>query len=141
MNRSIFAVIVLSMALIVGAVMAIPQSSQAAGCYLATIRAQEVGVEPMTLNIKVKDCVVFMNFTGTATKPEEVKVMFKEGVKCMAGMERIVGLSLDPNKCLASNWVGFGQTPAAVFTQPGKYTYEVMYKAGGPSVKGIINVK
>ena len=141
MKRSNFAVIVLSMAFILGVFLATPQLSHAAGCYIATIKGQDVGVEPMTLNIKVKDCVVFMNFSGSPTTPQEVKVLFKEGAKCMAAMEQIVGLSMDANKCLASGWIGYGQTPSAVFSKPGTYMYEIMYKAGGPSIKGTITVK
>ncbi len=60
---------------------------------------------------------------------------------CLAATESLVGLALDENKCLTSGWIGYGQTPSAVFTKPGTYENEVSFKEGGPPTTGRIVVK
>ena len=137
-----------------------PQVVTATECHMAKIRNQDTGIEPQTLNLKVNDCVVFMNSSSPlyrpTAKPQDVKVVFNEGEKCLAATQSIVGLAIDDDKRLVSDWIGAGQInpvfskpgvynysgqPSVVFTKPGVYNYKVLYKTGGPSVLGVIKVE
>jgi plastocyanin len=140
MNRSRFLVIGLCLVLTVGVILAGSRTAQGASCYLAAIAGKN-DINPRTLHIKKGDCVVFMNYAGTATNPHQVKVSFKEGEMCLAATESLVGLAMDETKCLTSGWIGYGQTPSAVFTKPGTYKYEVIFKEGGSATTGRIEVK
>ncbi len=140
MKRYRFLAIGLSLVLTMGFFFAGSGTAQGKSCYLAAIAGKN-DINPRTLHIKKGDCVVFMNFAGTATNPHQVKVSFKEGEMCLAATESLVGLAMDETKCLTSGWIGYGQTPSAVFTKPGTYQYEVIFKEGGSATTGRIEVK
>jgi plastocyanin len=140
MNRTILPVIGWCLMLTLGVFLVGSGTAQGKSCHLVAIAGPNE-INPRALQIKEGDCVVFMNYSGTATNPHPVKVIFKEGVKCSAATESLVGLAMDETKCLVSDWIGYGQTPSAVFIKPGTYEYEVRFKEGGPPTTGRIVVK
>lgn len=140
MNRFKMQVIGLCLVLIMGVFIGGPGIAQGKSCHLAAIAGPNE-INPRALHIKKGDCVVFMNFSGTVTNPHQIKVSFKEGEKCLSATESLMGLTMDETKCLTSGWIGYGQTPSAVFTKPGTYGYEVNFKEGGPPTTGRIVVK
>jgi hypothetical protein len=140
MNRTKMQVIGWGLILTMGAFLVESGAVSGKSCHLISIAGPNE-INTRALQIKKGDCVVFMNYSGTATNPHPVKVIFKEGEKCSAATESLVGLAMDETKCLVSDWVGYGQTPSAVFMKSGTYEYEVRFKEGGPPTTGRIVVK
>ncbi len=118
----------------------LPTIGAAETCNIVTVRGRS-GLEPNLLTIKKGDCVVWINFTGSASKGEEVQLTFKEGEKCVRATKAPVGFKTDvPSGCYVAGWMNYGQTASLMFTEPGTYTYQVDFKVGG-NTSGTIVVK
>lgn len=139
MKRGRLLLIGLCLVLVVAAIFAGSAMVQGAGCSLVTIRGRD-NIEPLTLSVKVGGCVVWMNYTGGATKGQDVRVIFKEGQKCKDMSDQAFGYSMDENKCYVTNWLKYGENGVLMFTKPGALEYEVMFKGGG-STSGTLVVK
>jgi len=118
----------------------LPTIGAAETCNVVTIRGRS-GLEPNLVTIKKGDCVVWINFTGSASKGEEVQLTFKEGEKCVHATKASVGFKMDvPSGCYVAGWMNYGQTASLMFTEPGTYAYQVDFKVGG-NTSGTIVVK
>ena len=138
--KSRLIVVGLFLAVAMGIVMTSVSAAQAA-CTLIVIQGRS-GVTPPSASLNAGDCVVFMNFTGSASSmTEEVKVLYKAGESCLKASYAAVGFDLDQNKCLTTGWLKYGQTATVGFTQSGTYNFDVYFKEGGPSINGTITVK
>lgn len=110
-------------------------------CSIVTIRGRD-NIEPNMLTIKKGDCVVWMNFNDSpGSLNQEIILSFKLGEKCIKSTRSPVGFKMDtPSGCYIAGWFDYGQTSSLVFAEPGTYSYEVQFKAGGKN-SGTIVVK
>ena len=110
----------------------------AQGCFIVTIQGPN-NIQPGVLKIKKSDCVVWINFTGSAAQPEDVAVSFKEGEKCVQMTKAPVGFAMDvASGCYVTGELRYGETSSLMFTEPGTYNYEVQSKVGGKESGTII---
>jgi plastocyanin len=107
-------------------------------CSIVTIRGRE-NIEPLTVSVKKGDCVIWTNFTGGAAQPQDVKLIFKEGEKCIKATKSPTLFKLDvPSGCFIAGAMGYGQVASLIFTEPGTYKYEIEFKAGGKNSGAVI---
>lgn len=96
-------------------------------CVPVYIRSHE-GIEPPVLDVAKGDCVVWINWT----RGEDVKVIFREGKKCADMTKSPVRFKPDFSGCYLTDYLGFGETSSLVFSEAGKFDYEVeLSKTGG----------
>jgi hypothetical protein len=107
-------------------------------CSIVTIRGRD-NIEPNMLTIRKGDCVVWINFTGSATQSEGIVVSFKEGEKCVSMTKAPVGFKMDvPKGCYVAGSLSYGETASLMFPNPGTYNYDVEFKVGGKTSATII---
>jgi plastocyanin len=109
-------------------------------CKIVTIRGRD-NIEPNMLTIKKGDCVVWINFTGSAAgyTKQDIQLSFKEGEKCVRMTKAPVGFKMDvPSGCYIAGWISYGQTASLLFVEPGTYNYEVQFKVGGKNTGTIV---
>ncbi len=102
-------------------------------CYIITFQGKN-GLTPNKLEIDQGDCVVWVNWTGSASHrfESEVLIKFDEDSKCIDAIQSpVVGFALEPKSgCFTSKALGYGDTASLVFTRPGVYAYKLESKTG-----------
>jgi plastocyanin len=111
--------------------------------YTVAIQGPGAGSIPLAnLTVKPGDSITFLNSMGLQNAFEnEIKIVYKEGAKCQAGVHMSLGFAMDPQMCFASGWLKPMETATVVFGTPGVYNYEIQFhKSGGAPVTATITV-
>ena len=91
-------------------------------CYPIHIRTH-AGIESQILEVAKGDCVVWINWA----REENVKIIFREGKKCLEMTKAPVRFKPDFSGCYLTDFLGFGETSSLVFIEAGKFDYEVEF--------------
>ena len=95
-------------------------------------------IEPGTIFINKGDCVVWFN----RVIAEEIKVVFKEGKRCLDVTKSPMGYTLDAESCYVTTWMPFAGTSSLRFMEKGTYKYVVQAKGmPGENIEGQIVVE
>jgi len=141
-KKRLWIVVGLALAVGLGIFLANQTETDAQACRIVRIYgvteadAGELLLEPETLRVDRKTCVIWTNWVGGKV----VSVRFSEGKKCEATTTGTKLFKLDDANCFVSSYIEYGGTTSLTFKDVGTYEYVVDSK-DMKSVKGKVVVR